>query len=206
MSKYIKSIEDINLITRAFYKHTDDSVIKYINRNKINISCKSGCDMCCKTIRVEILSAEVFYIVDRIKNLFSKNEIDIFLQEMKINDEKLNGKTLIEQKDTEIKCPFLIDSKCSIYEFRPYKCRTYYGLSKNFCIADRCWTPQLNEINSDNDLKKTLNKYIKTLDTNNLDYTPAELNNALYKALVNDSIIIKYLKKEKKLFSELKHF
>ena len=63
MALSIKSIQDINKITDSLYKHAANGIKNFIKNKKINVACHSGCDTCCKTLRIEILPAEAFYLV-----------------------------------------------------------------------------------------------------------------------------------------------
>jgi len=74
-------------------------------------SCSKGCSTCCE-YDVHISSVEALYIHKNIQHEFDFDE----------NPELT--------KEHKTPCPFLINQQCSIYEFRPIVCRTYYVFSK----------------------------------------------------------------------------
>lgn len=203
MSISIQTIEDIKKVTESLYMHTANSIEKFIKKEKVNVACHSGCDKCCKTIRVEILTPEAFYIVDNIKKQFSVQQINELLERLELNNSKAIHKSLSDYGKEEIECAFLINNKCSIYDFRPYKCRAFLATDADFCKRDRCWTEQVPKLNQDLELKKTIDKYFKTLKENSLDNTPAELSNAILTVLKDENLLNKYLSKEYNFFDKL---
>ena len=65
--------------------------------------CKSGCSHCCN-IQVDVSDLEMLIIKKNAKKQIKK---------------AAKGRVIGEP------CPFLIDNKCSIYEFRPFVCRRH---------------------------------------------------------------------------------
>ncbi|HFF7243221.1 TPA: YkgJ family cysteine cluster protein, partial [Klebsiella pneumoniae] len=67
--------------------------------------CQKGCSACCK-IGVEMTALEASFI------------------------EKNTSHRIVSNKQRKLKtntdCPFLIDGICSIYEYRPFNCRTFF--------------------------------------------------------------------------------
>jgi hypothetical protein len=76
-------------------------------------ACKEGCDICCSSIRLAIYPTEIS-IVQHIS--------PFTIDELK---EKVN--------ENPLACPYLKDHRCSIYEFRPVKCRGANCYDKEFC-------------------------------------------------------------------------
>lgn len=203
MALSIKSIQDINKITDSLYKHTAEGIKKFVTKNKINVACHSGCDTCCKTIRIEVLPTEAFYIVNKLKQNVSPERLQIIVSKLETNNEMALNKTLHEYGKQNIECAFLDNGQCSIYSYRPYKCRAYLAIDASFCKRDQCYTNQVEELNYDIGIHKTIMKYIMTMKENNLESEPAELHNAIVKILKDETLIEKYLNKEKNIFDEL---
>ncbi|RRS00932.1 YkgJ family cysteine cluster protein [Aquabacterium soli] len=73
-----------------------------------HVSCKAGCSACCRTIPVEISDLEARHIAaatGRVPATLSAGRHTVM-------------------GHAERPCPFLIDNQCSIYEHRPYNCRS----------------------------------------------------------------------------------
>lgn len=203
MSLSIKTIEDINKVTESLYKHSAKAIEKFVKENKIHVACHSGCDTCCKTIKIEILPPEAFYIVDKIIKVLSKEKLNELIEKLKFNNDKAINKNIHDYGEENIQCPFLENNQCSIYDYRPYKCRAYLAVDSDFCKRDGCWTPQVPTLDLDVDIRKLIEKYFKTFKENNLDNNPAELNNAILTILEDKDSLSRYLNKEKGLFAEL---
>lgn len=76
------------------------------------LACSAGCSACCKTIPVEISDLEAKHISDATGIAY--RTFTPGRHSMKATDP--------EWKNTP--CPFLKDDRCSIYEHRPYNCRS----------------------------------------------------------------------------------
>lgn len=78
--------------------------------------CQKGCSACCK-IGVEMTALEASFI------------------------EKNTSHRIVSNKQRKLKtntdCPFLIDGICSIYEYRPFNCRTFFTVDN----PKHCETP-----------------------------------------------------------------
>jgi Fe-S-cluster containining protein len=105
-------------------------------------SCKNNCSGCCK-YPIWATEVEYKYIMNWVATHLT-NETTVLINDnlKKWNEEigqlALSYKPGDKQKSNEytrknVKCPFLIDNSCSIYEARPVVCRTYfsYGNPKN---------------------------------------------------------------------------
>jgi hypothetical protein len=71
------------------------------------------------------------------------------------------------------------------------------------CKRNACLIPQVPTLDLDEDIKKTLDKYINTLKENKLNTEPAELNNAILMVLEDEDLLSKYLNKEQNIFTKL---
>lgn len=205
MSIQIKTIEDINKITSSLYKNTDEQIKNLIERYKLEIACHKGCSTCCSSLRVEILPPEAFFIGTHIKQIFTSEKISQLIAKLMLNDQRLRGKTLLESSNENRQCAFLDNGECSIYQYRPYKCRAFLASNSVQCLIDQCNSNQLPIIDNFLNAHGNLKKYIKTIQESKLDLSPAEMNNALSKILDSTTLESQYLSGEKKLFNELKY-
>lgn len=204
MALSIKSIQDINKITNSLYKHAASGIENFIKNKRINVACHSGCDTCCKTLRIEILPAEAFYLVDKLKQNIAQDKLEDIIKKLEVNNNKALNKTLNEYGNQHIECAFLENGECSIYNYRPYKCRAFLAKDSDFCKKDQCYTNQVEELDYDTAIHKTIMKYIMTMKENNLENEPAELHNAILTILQDDTLFQRYLNKEKGIFNKLK--
>lgn len=94
-----------------------------------NSACRNGCSECCYQ-PVFLSPIEVVIISDykRISRLY--NPI--------INDKQ--SMLEAQKKYMGVKCPFLLNSKCSIYPVRPLVCRLHFNLSN---ISELCDTTKV---------------------------------------------------------------
>jgi len=104
MKKFLKYMDSVNLI---FKKYSP---------------CKKGCSNCC-FIPVKVSSLEASLIIEYL----NKNVITNYRQkEMSINDLiKKNNYSFFGEEFNGIKCPFMKNNECIIYDARPYVCRRY---------------------------------------------------------------------------------
>jgi Fe-S-cluster containining protein len=69
--------------------------------------CSKGCSACCKS-DVHITKLEAIYIEK--------------------NTGRVAKRTKKHTRKHKTSCPFLIDDKCSVYDYRPFNCRTLHAL------------------------------------------------------------------------------
>ena len=117
-----------------------------------NKCCKPGCSFCCHQ-QIEIMESEKPVIIDYIKLKINieekekiKNDLNIwlnFFDENTPDNKILNGFDIFldfRKKCAKqvLKCPFLINNLCSIYEVRPLACRVHYVLhNPELCDKDK---------------------------------------------------------------------
>ena len=92
---------------------------KYFTIQKDYIFCKEGCANCCKQGEYPTSELELMYLIKGYR------ELDKDLQDkvaQNIEDVKL---TLENSNDKMYKCPFLIDDRCVVYNYRTIICRTH---------------------------------------------------------------------------------
>lgn len=87
------------------------------------VACKSGCSECCRmnTVIYEHEAVRLAEVSGRTMTRLPFRPPEVVHAE----GMKFNGKP----------CPFLVDSKCSVYEDRPLLCRTHHSLRES---ADEC--------------------------------------------------------------------
>lgn len=99
-------------------------------------SCNDKCSGCCK-FPIWANELEYLTISAYLESNFDEHQIEKIkynFQDWQRNIEKEASELLPGDKDAHtsytnknVKCPFLIDNSCSIYEARPTSCRTYFS-------------------------------------------------------------------------------
>jgi len=120
----------------------DKKLAKFFEDQKDFIKCRSGCSICCSNSTYSTSVLEYAYVKKGMIATFSPEMIKLVKNKaMELLEEK--NKLLQEQKDVPYmyKCPFLIENKCSIYNFRPLICRTFGLLFSNSMIPGSIFIP-----------------------------------------------------------------
>lgn len=77
-----------------------------------HLACSAGCNACCRTIPVEISDLEARHIAHKTGRVMAS---------LPPGRHTTAGPSA---KHVNTPCPFLVDNLCSIYEHRPYNCRS----------------------------------------------------------------------------------
>ena len=104
------------------------------------IFCKEGCSRCCRKGEYPCSELEFAFLKLGYAALDLQTQKQIVAKVLKINEEKQNYKGTVFNYE----CPFLINDRCSVYNYRPLICRTfglpYYDEDNNikvpFCVYD----------------------------------------------------------------------
>lgn len=98
-----------------FLKILDKRLDKYFEEQCEYIKCKPGCSSCCEIGEYPFSRLEVEYLMSGFVNLpfETKHNIKEEIKKLKKENPKMH------------KCPFLIDKKCSVYQYRGIVCRTH---------------------------------------------------------------------------------
>ena len=141
----------------VFIKNLDKKLKQYFELHKEYICCCMGCSFCCEKGDYPISQVELEYLIhgfmvlpDNIKRLVQENIKNI--QKGKI-------------------CPFLIDKKCSVYEYRPIICRVHglaYLCKDGVVKIPYCVNNGKNYTNVYKDGMVTINPIKENLDTPNV--------------------------------------
>jgi Fe-S-cluster containining protein len=98
------------------------------------LACKSGCYWCCY-FTVDVRAVEAFSILDFMTRELSPEEQARVRREIEANSASLRGLSELERMQRNVKCPFLAQGRCSIYEARPQTCRNYHATDVTGCRA-----------------------------------------------------------------------
>lgn len=107
-------------------------IAKSIEESVTKPACKPGCAYCCY-YKVEVRAAEMFLIKDYLLTNYGESRIKKVLADAKSNAALIKTLTHDQHLTTNIKCPFLIENKCSVYLVRPFKCRNFHATNVDGC-------------------------------------------------------------------------
>ncbi len=96
------------------------------------LACKAGCAWCCH-FSVDVRPVEVLNILEFMQKKFTAAEQQSLRTEIEANSRVLGPLDEMQRMQQTIKCPFLVDSRCSIYAARPQTCRNYHATSAAGC-------------------------------------------------------------------------
>jgi Fe-S-cluster containining protein len=96
------------------------------------LACRAGCAWCCH-FTVDVRAAEVFRILDFVEQSFTPEEKARVYAEVRTNSVELRKLGEGERVTRNVKCPFLNEGRCTIYETRPQSCRNYHATNVAGC-------------------------------------------------------------------------
>jgi Fe-S-cluster containining protein len=96
------------------------------------LACKNGCYWCCY-FTVDVRAVEVFSILDFMARELSSEEQSRVRREIEANSALLRDLSETQRVRRNVKCPFLSQGRCTIYEARPQTCRNYHATDATGC-------------------------------------------------------------------------
>lgn len=120
------------------YKHVEDFLTMFTDQcweSDQNVDCKKGCSWCCYQ-SVMVLPQEAIFLNNFIKENKSSEEIASFKLQAENKNKVTSELNAAEFLHRKIKCPFLVDNKCAVYDARPMGCRLFLSSSDESCHAE----------------------------------------------------------------------
>ena len=96
------------------------------------IMCRAGCSHCCH-IRVVVTPFEVISLSQFIRDTFSEDEIHKLVERLTAADSITHGMSDDEHGSAHVRCPLLVNDRCSVYAVRPLECRGYVSMDVESC-------------------------------------------------------------------------
>jgi Fe-S-cluster containining protein len=96
------------------------------------LACKSGCWYCCHFL-VEARAEEVLQIADYVNSRFTKEQVQQLRERLANNAAILRQMSREQQLSANLACAFLQDGKCSVYNLRPMRCRSFHATDVTGC-------------------------------------------------------------------------
>jgi Fe-S-cluster containining protein len=118
--------------TQQYLSAADTNADGYVKSKGLSLACRQGCALCC-VFRVHVRAHEVFAILNYVEANFSADEKSALLVRLENHAARIAPMTRKEHETTNVPCPLLVDSKCSIYPVRPFGCRSHHSLDLAAC-------------------------------------------------------------------------
>lgn len=96
------------------------------------IMCRAGCSHCCH-IRVLVTPPEVILLSQFIRDTFSEDELHKLMERLTVADSITHGMSDDEHGSAHVRCPLLVNDRCSVYAARPLECRGYVSMDVESC-------------------------------------------------------------------------
>lgn len=116
---WLKTILDTYYISDA---QVEEHLVK-ISKKGLSAACHEGCQACCLKPTVPITELEL-------------RAISWYTSEVLAGELRQVIKQRLDEHKSRLECPFLVDSKCSIYPVRPLICRQFLVKTKPCKIGE----------------------------------------------------------------------
>jgi Fe-S-cluster containining protein len=189
-----KSVSAPELIkaVQIFDQRMDEVIHQRVKKLK-NIACRSGCAHCCHQM-VGASPLEVFLMAEAINNQYADQK-NTLLERLALHATQAEN-NWDQPPRYDQACPFLIESRCSIYAVRPSGCRKAHSLDVARCEAFFLQNSE-EQISGDKELdqrclgvRKGFQQAISSLD---LDVEPVDMQHSVYMALIHPELLQRWL-------------
>lgn len=209
VGEYERTVVDIRKLKTPLiplqksYLRFDKIIAKAVEESPTKPACKAGCFYCCY-YKVEVKAHEILLIHEHMKKNLPPALNAQILASAKTNADLIRTLTPKEHLSSNIKCPFLVENQCSIYEVRPFRCRSFHAVKVDGCEASYAnpsdfsiATELIEEVSHFSD---ALSQGFEaaTMDSG-YDHRTYDLNTALLEVFADASIEKRY-KRGKKVF------
>lgn len=165
------------------------------------VACQAGCWYCCY-YKVDVRAEEVLLIADYVRVKFSPDRLKQLKDDVAANAQTMRGLSDTEQLQANLKCVFLTDGKCSVYDVRPSHCKIFHARDLAGCKKSYEEPTNLNIPNSFipelfHAGEAHLKGFRQAVSDSDYDCSVYELNSALEKALADSTPGRRYAKRKK---------
>jgi Fe-S-cluster containining protein len=122
----------IQRATQRYFSAADTNADGHVKHKGLSLACRHGCALCC-VFRVHVRAHEVFAIVNYIAANFSADEKSALLVRLEKHAARIAPMSRGEHQTTNVPCPLLVDSACSVYPVRPFGCRSHHSTDVGAC-------------------------------------------------------------------------
>ena len=123
---------------KLLYQKAEESqqeIMQWIPESEIHrseIHCKKGCSYCCG-LTVHVAIPELYIIFEHLLKTRSADCLKKLIKNLKSYVREMDKCQSVTEK-LRIKCTFLENGICSIYECRPFSCRAWNSMNLQSCI------------------------------------------------------------------------
>lgn len=128
----IARVGPLAALPAAFIRH-GISVCTAQDEALSTMACKKGCSYCCHN-KVSVRAHEVLLAAEYVTRNFPTEQQAELTRVLAENSVRIRALTPAQHMQTNIRCAFLLNGACSIYEVRPMKCRDYHATDVSRCI------------------------------------------------------------------------
>lgn len=188
----------------ASQKRQEDMSKLIVSSASPGVACQAGCWYCCY-YKVDASAEEVLHIADYVRVKFSPERLQKLKADVAGNAQTMRALSDTEQLRANLKCVFLDDGKCSVYEVRPARCKIFHardlaGCRKSYeepsnLSIPNSFIPELFRAG-----EAHLKGFRQAISDSDYDTSVYELNSALDKALA-DYTPERRFEKRKKAFA-----
>ena len=135
LSHAIGSAKNANDLLRAlgeYYHAADFDANECAASDTRSLACREGCAFCCY-IPVGACAQEVLLVAAFIQSRFTTTQQASLVEKLRKHVDVISPLTMLKQQTTNIPCPLLNGSCCSVYSVRPLACRAYHSLNVSSC-------------------------------------------------------------------------
>lgn len=113
-------VEDLQKY-RIYLKYLESKLGEYFKEQSPYIFCKEGCSSCCEKGEYPFTEIEFAYLMLGVQTLDkeTQDKIEKNIQKIKKDKSEFKGEKFLHA------CPFLVDKRCSLYDFRGIICRSH---------------------------------------------------------------------------------
>ena len=171
-----------------------------IGQRRVKLACCEGCGVCC-SLRVDVFAHEVFLMARYIRSHFTAEETASLMVRLAAHSEEVTPLTPFEHATRNVRCPLLIEGRCTIYAARPHSCRRHH--SQDFATCQFTFdhptdleSPAAHDRNLFRALTEAMQQNIDVYFQLEFDTTIYELGTALIEALNDPSSWQRWIDRE----------
>lgn len=136
-SEYVIAVDQIRAsgwrsALRASHARLDAGQSREAASSPEKPACQRGCWFCCY-LKIGVRPQEAFAIVEHVRDHFAAPEAREIRAAVAANARIMRQASRADQLTATLKCAFLRDGACSIYEVRPARCRAFHAVNVRGC-------------------------------------------------------------------------